>query len=424
MREDIKERIEIIKRGEVPEGYKKTKVGIVLNEWKFKKLIHISKRVTKKNVENKYNITLTNSATKGVIKQEDYFDKQISNNDNLSSYYVVEKNDYVYNPCISSNAPCGPINKSHFDEVGVMSPLYLVFSLKEDFEEDKYIEFYLKSKYWNGYMSSVANYGARHDRMNITSEDFFNMPIICPSKYERNEIANILEVYDKKIGLQELLINEKQKQKKWLMQSLLTGKKRIKGFNGDWKKVKLGNLFSERVETNFIEDELLSITGDGIIPRSEIEGKDNSSDDKSKYKKIWIGDIGYNTMRMWQGVSAYSNYEGIVSPAYTILKPKNSIDAMFFSYIFKMPASIFLFYRYSQGLVDDTRNLKYSNFKNIKMHIPLDIMEQHAIAQILSQSDKEIELLQHQLEQTKLERKSMMQLLLTGIVRVNQKGGE
>ena len=82
-------------------------------------------------------------------------------------------------------------------------------------------------------------------------------------------------------------------------------------------------------------------------------------DDKSKYLKICTGDIGYNTMRMWQGVSAYSYYEGIVSPAYTVLKPINSIDSKYFSYLFKMPEIIFMFYRYSQGLVDDTRSLKY-----------------------------------------------------------------
>lgn len=68
-------------------------------------------------------------------------------------------------------------------------------------------------------------------------------------------------------------------------------------------------------------------------------------------------------MRMWQGVSAYSDYEGIVSPAYTILKPVADIDAKYFSYLFKLPETVFLFYRFSQGLVDDTRNLKYENFK-------------------------------------------------------------
>lgn len=208
------------------------------------------------------------------------------------------------------------------------------------------------------------------------------------------------------------------------MDKLLSGKKRLSGFGLEWKRQKLSYFFCERSEVNVINCELLSITGSGIIPRSQIVGKDNSSEDKSKYKKIYVGDIGYNTMRMWQGVSAYSKYEGIVSPAYTILDAKNNADAQFFAYLFKLPSIIFLFYRYSQGLVDDTRNLKFENLKKIKVNVPVDIEEQKAISKILSQADREIELLEQQLEQIKLEKKAMMQLLLTGIVRVNQKGSK
>lgn len=128
----------------------------------------------------------------------------------------------------------------------------------------------------------------------------------------------------------------------------------------------------------------------------------------------------YNTMRMWQGVSAFSNYEGIVSPAYTILTSNSEIDAKFFAYLFKLPSIIFLFYRYSQGLVDDTRNLKYENLKRIRVLFPQDKKEQTAIAEILSTADKEIELLKKDIEQEKLKKKSLMQLLLTGIVRVDE----
>ena len=161
------------------------------------------------------------------------------------------------------------------------------------------------------------------------------------------------------------------------MSNLLTGKKRLSGYQDEWKDFQLGDLFVERCELNSIDSELLSITGNGIIPRSEIEGKNNSSEDKSKYRKIYVGDIGYNTMRMWQGVSAYSNYEGIVSPAYTILKPKDNADAKFFSHLFKLPSIIFLFYRHSQGLVDDTRNLKYDNFKKTPAYGHLQILHNY-----------------------------------------------
>ena len=121
---------------------------------------------------------------------------------------------------------------------------------------------------------------------------------------------------------------------------------------------------------------------------------------------------------MWQGVSAYSNYEGIVSPAYTILKPKDEIYAKYFSYLFKLPEIVFLFYRFSQGLVDDTRNLKYENFSKIKVKFPNDESEQEAISKVFEAVDKEIKLLQQNLVQEKQKKKALLQLLLTGIVRV------
>jgi len=200
----------------------------------------------------------------------------------------------------------------------------------------------------------------------------------------------------------------------------LTGKKRLPGFNGQWKQEKLGNVFAERSETKCEYLELLAITGSqGVVPRSQLDLKDNSSEDKSKYLRICVGDIGYNTMRMWQGVSAYSNYEGIVSPAYTILKPKGIINTKYFAYLFKMPEVIFLFYRFSQGLVDDTRNLKYENFKKISVVFPADVEEQKAIVAVLEKSDEELDLLRRSIEQEKRKKKALMQLLLTGIVRVN-----
>lgn len=214
MTPEIKQRIEQIRRGEVPEGYKKTKAGIVPSVWDVTKLSSISSHVTKKNADGKVKTTFTNSATQGVIKQTDYFDKEISNKENITGYYVVQENDYIYNPRISVSAPCGPINKSHFKEPGVVSPLYTVFKMNDGLQKNRYIEFYLKSSFWHRYMCGVANYGARHDRMNITNEDLFAMPIPFPTLAEQEKIAEILSTQDKLIELKEKLVEEKKKQKR------------------------------------------------------------------------------------------------------------------------------------------------------------------------------------------------------------------
>ena len=256
-------------------------------------------------------------------------------------------------------------------------------------------------------------------RYKLTKEVLIKLPLQCPPIEEQRKIISILNTQDKVIKLKEKRLAEKQRQKKYLMQQLLTGKKRLPGFSGAWKTDRLGKLFFERKETNCENLEMLAITGtQGIIPRKKLDLKDNSSEDKSKYLRVCVGDIGYNTMRMWQGVSAYSNYEGIVSPAYTILKPSSSINAKYFAYLFKMPEIVFLFYRFSQGLVDDTRNLKYENFKKIGVCYPPDMKEQTAIAEVLSTADHEIDLLQQDIEQEKQKKKALMRLLLAGIVRV------
>ena len=97
--------------------------------WKEIKLSDIASHRTIKNKDSKYTETYTNSAMQGIVRQTEYFDKEISNKENIADYYLVEENDYVYNPRISAAAPCGPISKSHFKETGIMSPLYTVFRI-------------------------------------------------------------------------------------------------------------------------------------------------------------------------------------------------------------------------------------------------------------------------------------------------------
>lgn len=251
----------------------------------------------------------------------------------------------------------------------------------------------------------------------INTKTVLSQMVFLPPLPEQQKIAAILSTQDKVIELKEKLLAQKQQQKKYLMQQLLTGKKRLPGFCEKWTRKQLGELFENRVEINRSDLGLLAITSTrGILPRDCLDLKDNSSEDKSKYLRICPGDIGYNTMRMWQGVSAYSEYEGIVSPAYTILAPMEGVYSRYFAYLFKTQSVIFSFYRFSQGLVDDTRNLKYENFKKISVSIPSKVAEQRAIVQILSTADHEIDLLQKSIEAEKQKKKALMQLLLTGKV--------
>ena len=135
---------------------------------------------------------------------------------------------------------------------------------------------------------------------------------------------------------------------------------------------------------------LLSVTmNDGVMPRSEIEGKDNSSEDKSNYKVVVTGDMVYNSMRMWQGANGISSCNGIVSPAYTVLMPKIPISNGYFAAFFKSPNLINEFRKNSQGMTSDTWNLKYPQIETIKVCIPA-LTEQNRVADMLGTLERRI----------------------------------
>lgn len=282
----------------------------------------------------------------------------------------------------------------------------------------KWMGYLLSSNEARRYLKLIAT-GTSGSMKNISKETFLKSQLALPPLPEQKKIAEILGACDEAIEAQERLIARKQERKKGLMQNLLTGEVRFSGFEKTtWREVRLGDLFKERKETKREDLELLAVTGNGgVVKRDRLNRKDTSSKDKSKYKRVCPGDIAYNTMRMWQGVAGLSKFEGIVSPAYTIVKPGNQMDPTFSAYFFKLPETISLFHRFSQGLVKDTLNLKYPNFKVIKVMIP-EREEQEAIGRVLASIDEDITLQQKQLEQLKQQKKGLMQQLLTGKVRV------
>ena len=167
-------------------------------------------------------------------------------------------------------------------------------------------------------------------------------------------------------------------------------KLRFPGFDEPYKQCRIGDIYAERSQRGAADMELLSVTmNDGVMPRSEIEGKDNSSEDKSNYKVVLKGDMVYNSMRMWQGANGISPCDGIVSPAYTVLMPKDPISNGYFAALFKSPNLINQFRKNSQGMTSDTWNLKYPQIAPIKVYLPT-LTEQKKTADMLGTLDKRI----------------------------------
>ena len=160
--------------------------------------------------------------------------------------------------------------------------------------------------------------------------------------------------------------------------------------NSGWAAVRMGDLLAHRKERAQQTEPLLSVTGGrGVVPQAESGRRDVSSANKWAYWRVYPGDIVYNTMRMWQGVSARSDYFGIVSPAYTVCSPQSGVDSHFLSHVLKLPSFISAFKNRSQGLVSDTWNLKYRSFASIPVTVP-GIAEQQRIGAILDAQDEAI----------------------------------
>ena len=184
---------------------------------------------------------------------------------------------------------------------------------------------------------------------------------------------------------------------------------RFKGFTDPWEQRKLGECFSERVES-MPDGELISVTiNDGIKKFSELGRHDNSNDNKSKYKKVCVGDIAYNSMRMWQGASGYSPYEGIVSPAYTVLSPNAGVFSRCIAYQFKLPQMIHTFQINSQGITSDNWNLKYPTLSEIEIYISKNVAEQKQIAEFFTSIDNLITLHQRELEKLQSIKKALLE---------------
>ena len=215
------------------------------DEWKTHKLKDFFSKITKKNKSNSIHNVISNSAKFGLVKQIDYFSKDIANTDNTEGYFIIEKNDFVYNPRKSLEAPFGPICKYNYNKTGIVSPLYLCFRCSQLINHD-FFEYLFKSSVWYKYIYQNGDSGARHDRVNIKDSTFFLMPIFVPQSKEQEKIAKFLTTVDKKITNLENIITSLENQKKGLLQQIFSQKLRFKDKNGNnypnWEKKKLEDI--------------------------------------------------------------------------------------------------------------------------------------------------------------------------------------
>lgn len=350
--------------------------------------------------------TVSVTMSNGLVDRES-LEKKTDTNLADEEHLLVKKGDIAYNMMRMWQGAAGLAERD-----GIVSPAYVVLEPKKNIDS-KYAAYLFKSRRLI-YLFWAYSYGLTADRLRLYFADFARIPVNIPDIKDQIKIAKILSAWDRSIESVEQLLANCVLQKRSLMQKLLLGNDRLPGFNGKSTEVSLGNLFTERCEPGHESLQLLSITReDGVIARDDTGRKDTSSTDKSKYLRICPGDIGYNTMRMWQGISALSSKEGIVSPAYTIITPKERVSGRFMAHLFKHPRVIHDFFRYSQGLVSDTWNLKYRHFREIRVLLP-SLKEQERIADVLDAASAQVRLLTAYRDQLITEKTALMQQLLNG----------
>ncbi len=191
--------------------------------WEQRKLGEISNKVTKKNQDAVVDEVFTNSAEFGIISQRDFFDKDIANAENINGYYVVEPDDFVYNPRISTTAPFGPIKRNKLERTGAMSPLYYVF--KPHDVDLRYLEWFFQTTCWHAFMRFNGNSGARSDRFAITDKIFNEMPISMPQDIEeQKKIGVFLSEVESIITLHQRKCDELVELKKYMLQNMFPQK--------------------------------------------------------------------------------------------------------------------------------------------------------------------------------------------------------
>ena len=206
---------------------------------------------TKKNSDGMISNVICNSAKQGLIPQREYFDKDIANSDNTNGYYIIESNDFVYNPRKSADAPYGPISSYQYPEAGIVSPLYLCFRAKREINP-LYFEWYFRSSAWHRYIYMSGDSGARHDRVSIKDDVFFAMPINVPSAKEQERISLFLDAIERRIETQRTLVETLKKYKRGLSDTLFD---RI-AQSPSCKIVKLGDAFELLQNNTFSRDDL------------------------------------------------------------------------------------------------------------------------------------------------------------------------
>ena len=362
-------------------------------EWENLRLSDFATKITKKNKGNIVKNILCNSANLGLVPQGNYFDREIANTENTDGYYVICNGDFVYNPRKSTAAPFGPVNIYEGEDAGIISPLYLCFSIHNIFPKFLYYRF--KSSAWHSYVYSHGDSGVRFDRVSIKDDVFFDMPVYKPAQDEQIKIATILQLIDERIATQNKIIEKYES----LIQAIIYKAKMDGISKGTWRKIDLYEVLQERNEKNVEGRTICSVSvSQGVVNQIEYLGRSFAAKQTSHYNVVKYGDIVYTkspTGDFPYGIIKRSDIrqDVAVSPLYGVYIPANDSMGVILHFYFMQPCNAF---NYLHPLIQkgakNTINISNGRFLENSVPLPVSESEANTIAVMLKSVQAKIEI--------------------------------
>lgn len=393
-------------------------------EWDQSTLREISDKVMEKNSDFSIREVFTNSAEHGIMSQKDFFNHAIANNKNINGYYVVQPNDFVYNPRMSVTAPVGPINRNALGRTGIMSPLYYVFRTHDIGVE--YLEYFFKTRIWHQFMWNNGDNGARGDRFSIKNEVFQEMPIPYPSSpEEQHKIAQFFSRLDSLINAEDKklerlkTIKSASLEKMFPKQGEAIPEIRFKGFSDSWEEHKLKEITQRITRKNTDLESKLTLTisaHHGLIAQEDFFNRRIASSQLQGYYLIKKGEFAYNKSYSSDypvgAVKCLSEYEmGVLSTLYIVFSLANHIEPYWFTTYFE--TSIWhsdILKRAAEGARNHgLLNISSDDFFDIPILIPTKKDEQKCISKYFSRLDSLISAQEQKIEKLRSLKKSFLE---------------
>lgn len=415
MTPEVKKRIEQIQQGIVPEGYKKGKIGIVPIKWNevpFSTLFTSTSEYTDDLKQYPlYSLTIEDGIT---AKTERYERSHLVKKEN--SYKVVRPNDYAYNPM---NIRFGAVARHKGDIPVAVSGYYDIFTTVHESDlvfMDSFLTYGPMITYYN-----KVSTGSLVEKQRVHFSDFLEFSLALPPLEERKKIAEILATQDKAIELQGRKIEELKRFKKGCLEKMFPRKgqkvpeKRFPGFTDDWEQRKLNAVVSRESATKISSAEFPSVEYEDVISEEGHLNKDIYQKEPGKNGIAFDGSqVLYGKLRPYLHNWLNPDFKGVAVGDWWVMKPIDA-DKNFLYRLIQTPQ----FDNVSnQSSGSKMPRADWNLVSNTEFMIPYSKVEQHKIGEYFSSLDHLIILHQRKLEEMKKQKKALMQLLLTGIVRV------